>query len=71
MRIFDIISSELNLEKLKLEEEFERVVNDKNIVTLKKIKLIKNTLKKIALVELQFNKLSSYTKEVGNVDIDE
>jgi hypothetical protein len=42
MRIFDMIKSELNADKLKAEEELERVINDKSLETNDKVVTIKN-----------------------------
>ncbi len=61
MRIFDIIKSELNSDKLKLEEEFERVVNDKSLETDDKIATIKKLIKEIAIIEMSFKKFEGYT----------
>lgn len=61
MRIFDIIKSELNSDKLKLEEEFERVVNDKSLETDDKVATIKNILMEIATIEMAFEKFKGYT----------
>jgi len=60
MRIFDIIKSELNSDKLKLEEEFERVINDKTLETEKKVATIKKILKKIATIKLSFEEFEGY-----------
>jgi D-ribose pyranose/furanose isomerase RbsD len=63
MRIFDIIKNELNADKLKLEEEFERVVNDKSLETNDKVATIKNILKEIAIIEMSFEKFKGYITE--------
>lgn len=59
MRIFDIIKSEINSDKLKLEEELERTINDKTIATNEKIVKIKSMLREIAIAELSFKKFES------------
>ena len=54
MRIFDIIKSELNSDKLKLEEELERVINDKSLETDDKVATIKKLLSEVAIIETSF-----------------
>lgn len=54
MRIFDIIKSELNSDKLKLEEEIERVINDKSLETDDKVTTIKKLLSEVAIIETSF-----------------
>jgi len=63
MRLFNIIKSELNSDKLKLEEEFERVVNDKSLATDDKVATIKKILIDIATIEMAFEKFKGYTTE--------
>lgn len=60
MRILNIIKTDINSDKLKLEEELERIINDKTLETDKKIARIKNILKEIAITELSFNKFEDY-----------
>ena len=60
MRIFDIIKSEINSDKLKVEEEIERVINDKTLDTNNKVAIIKNLLKEVAIIESSFEKFKSY-----------
>jgi len=60
MRIFDIIKSELMADKLKVEEELERVINDKSLETNDKIATTKQLLKEAALIELAFDKFNDY-----------
>ncbi len=60
MRIFDIIKSELNSDKLKLEEEIERVINDKNLETNNKVATVKALLKEVAIIEASFEKFKTY-----------
>lgn len=59
MRIFDIIKSEINTDKLKLEEELERVINNKTIDTTERVHKIKTILREIAIAELSFKKFES------------
>tara|TARA_R110000782_G_scaffold52910_1_gene112929 strand:- start:241 stop:462 length:222 start_codon:yes stop_codon:yes gene_type:complete len=54
MRIFDIIKSELMADKLKAEEELERVINDKGLETNDKVVSIKKILYDIAMTESSF-----------------
>jgi len=54
MRIFDIIKSELNTDKLKLEEEIERVINNKSLETNNKVATIKKLLSEVAIIEASF-----------------
>lgn len=60
MRIFDIIKSELNADKLKAEEELERVINDKSLETNDKVVTIKRLLREVTQIELSFEKLKTY-----------
>lgn len=60
MRIFDIIKSELNSDKLKLEEEIERVINNKDLETNNKVTTIKSLLKEVAIIEVSFEKFKTY-----------
>lgn len=68
MRIFDIIKSELNSDKLKLEEELERVINHKDIDTDGKVKTIKELLREISLLEISFKKFEKYTSDETNTN---
>ena len=61
MRIFDIIKSELNADKLKVEEELERVINDKSLGTNDKVVTIKKLLREVTQIELAFEKWITYT----------
>jgi hypothetical protein len=69
MRIFDIIKSELNTDKLKLEEEFERVINNKSLETDDKVATIKKILKEIAIIEVSFKKFGGYITEEKNDEL--
>lgn len=60
MRIFDIIKSELNADKLKVEEELERVINDKSLETNDKVVTIKRLLREVTQIELSFEKWKTY-----------
>lgn len=71
MRIFNIIKSELNSDKLKLEEEFERVINDKSLETDKKVVVIKKIMRKIAIIEMSFEKFKGYTTNDENGETNE
>lgn len=62
MRIFNIIKTELNADKQKLEEELERIINDKSIETSKKVIKIKKILGEMAIIELSFNKFEDLIK---------
>lgn len=65
MRIFDIIKSELNSDKLKLEEEIERVINDKSLETNDKVSTVKTLLKEVALIEASFEKFKTYIDDTS------
>ena len=56
-RLFKIIISDLTSEKLKNEEELERIINS-DIETDVKISSIKNVLKEISLTEISIAKFS-------------
>lgn len=60
MRIFDIILSELNADKLKAEQELERVINDKSLETNDKVVTIKRLLGEVTQIELSFEKWKKY-----------
>jgi hypothetical protein len=60
MRIFDMIKSELNADKLKAEEELERVINDKSLETNDKVVTIKKLLREVTQIELSFEKWKTY-----------
>lgn len=66
MRIFDIIRSELSTNKLKEEEEFERVINNKNLGTDEKVATIKKIIERIAIIEVSFKKLETYMVDVSD-----
>jgi hypothetical protein len=67
-RLFKIILSDLTLEKLKNEEELERVINsDKEIEV--KIDRIKSLLNQISLTEISIAKFSGMLTVNNNNDI--
>ena len=41
---------EINSDKLKIEEEIERVINDKTLDTNNKVAIVKNLLKEVAII---------------------
>jgi len=61
-RLFNIIVTDLTADKLKLEEELERVINS-NVETEDKIRTIKHLLTTLATTEMSLNKFISM---VGN-----
>ena len=63
MRIFDIIKSELQADKMKAEEELERVINNKSLKTDDKVVMIKELLKEIATTESSFNVFEKLTNK--------
>lgn len=65
-RIVDIILSDFTINKLKLEEELQRILNDSNIEVEVKIKKVKKILKKMALIEKMFELWISYCQELIN-----
>lgn len=60
MRIFDIIKTELLSDKLKQEEELERVINNKNLETNDKVITIKKMLREIAIADASILKFNDY-----------
>lgn len=69
MRLFDIIKSELYSDKLKLEEEIERVINDKTLNTDDKVSTIKKLLIEVGQIELGFKKFEGYITTEDNAKI--
>ena len=68
MRIVDVIMSELNSDKLKLEEDIERILNDKSLDAENKTGTIKKLLAKVVSLEMSFVKFKTYvTEEQPNV----
>lgn len=61
-RIFGILITDLTSDKLKLEEELERMLN-LNINIEKKVIKVKEILSKINIIELNINKLKTYIGE--------
>jgi len=62
MRIVDVITSELNSDKLKLEEDIERVLNNKDLDAQNKVDSIKTLLAKVVSLEMSFVKFKTYTE---------
>ena len=50
-RLFNLVMMDMSLDKLKLEEELERVINDKQMMVEDKSSLIKSTLYKLSNTE--------------------
>jgi hypothetical protein len=69
MRIFDIIKLDLNSDKLKVEAELERVLNDKSLETDDKVATIKKLLMDIATIEMAFEKFKGYTTDEVDVEL--
>jgi len=69
MRIFNIIKLDLNSDKLKLEAEFERVLNDNSLETDDKVATIKKLLMDIATIEMAFEKFKGYTTDEVDVEL--
>ena len=67
MRIFDIIKTELLSDKLKHEEEIERVINNKNLETNDKVATIKTLLSVVAMIDASILKFNDYI----SVDVEE
>lgn len=61
-RIFGILITDLTSDKLKLEEELERMLN-LNYNIEKKVIKVKKILSKINIIELNINKLKTYIGE--------
>lgn len=66
MRLLNIIKSELNADKLKAEEELERVMNDKSLKTDDKIVVIKKILIDIATIKSSFESFKELTDDGEN-----
>ena len=64
MRIIDIINSEFTADKLKGEEELERVMNHKNLETNDKVVKMKELLREIAISELSFETFKKLTSPI-------
>jgi hypothetical protein len=71
MRIFDILKSQLSSDKLKKEEELERILNDKSLETNKKVETVGQLLKEVVLIELSFKKLDEYMSGLNDNDNNE
>lgn len=66
-RIITIILSDLGCEKLKLEEQLERLLNNKDDV-LENVTKIKDTLREIALLDNMIKIWTGYIPKEGNND---
>jgi hypothetical protein len=71
MRMLDIIKSDINSDKLKSEEELERVLNDKSLETDDKVATIKKLLREIAISEISFKKLEGYMSDAKDIETNE
>lgn len=60
MRIVSIISNELYLEKQKLENELERILNLREISTDDKVKKILELVNKLSSIDASMNTWGSY-----------
>jgi len=65
MRIVDIILTELNSDKLKLEDDIERTLNNKDLDAQSKTTTIKSLLTQVVSLEMAFVKFKTYVTE-GN-----
>jgi len=68
MRIVQMLLTELSTDKLKSEEELERLINDKVLTIYSKTELIKETLKQIVSLDLMIDKWRQYTMSNDVVD---
>lgn len=68
MRIVQMLLTELSTDKLKSEEELERLINDKVLTIYSKTELIKETLKQIVSLDLMIDKWRQYTISNDVVD---
>jgi len=66
MRIFDILKSQLSSDKLKIEEELERILNDKSLETNKRVDTVGQLLKEVVLIESSFIKLDEYMSDIND-----
>jgi hypothetical protein len=63
-----MLLTELSTDKLKSEEELERLINDKVLTIYSKTELIKETLKQIVSLDLMIDKWRQYTMSNDVVD---
>lgn len=63
-----MLLTELSTDKLKSEEELERLINDKVLTIYSKTELIKETLKQIVSLDLMIDKWRQYTISNDVVD---
>jgi hypothetical protein len=61
-RIINILLTELTSDRLKQEQEMERIIND-NVEISKKVDLIKQQLKEIVLTDLMISEWRNLTNE--------
>ncbi len=61
-RIINILLTELTSDRLKHEQEMERIIND-NVEISKKVDLIKQQLKEIVLTDLMISEWRNLTNE--------
>lgn len=62
-RLFNLVMMDMSLDKLKLEEELERVINDKQMMVEDKTSLIKTTLYKLSNTE---NAIATFSNLLNN-----
>jgi hypothetical protein len=63
MRLLTILKTELAADKLKLEEDLERVINNKDLETNIKVANVKSLLERIAIVKSTFETFEDYLGE--------
>ena len=68
MRLLDIVKTTLATDKLKLDEEMERVINDKGMNTEVKVNTVKELLNLMVLSELSFKKWETFFDEDKDKD---
>jgi len=68
MRIVDIILTELNSDKLKLEDDIERVLNNKDLDAHSKTTTIKSLLAQVVSLEMSFAKFKAYVGDGGQTN---
>jgi len=70
MRLITILKTELIADKLKLEEELERTINNKDLETNQKVVIIKKLLERITIVESTFDTFKNYMDEDKEEEIE-
>jgi len=63
MRIYTIVLTDLTSDKLKADEDLERLINNKDIEAMEKSLRIRNKLKEIVLIEQSISTWRGYKKE--------